>query len=135
MKKAVKNLSLLMLLLVFCAAVGITVGCPLKRIFGIPCPGCGMTRACLSMLSFNFKEMLFFHPLAPLVPFMGAVFVFKDTAIGSRIWNCTPFLAALLIAVLLTYIIRMVLYFPSAPPMNLENNSFFIKILHKILLQ
>ncbi|MGL5702740.1 MAG: DUF2752 domain-containing protein [Cetobacterium sp.] len=33
------------------------------NIFGIPCPTCGITRAFISLINFNFKEAFRFHPL------------------------------------------------------------------------
>ena len=41
--------------------------CPAKVVFGVPCPGCGLTRATAAMLSLQFGEMLLMHPLAPLL--------------------------------------------------------------------
>ena len=37
--------------------------CPAKEIFGIDCPGCGLTRACLSALRFDLKAAFEYHPL------------------------------------------------------------------------
>ena len=37
--------------------------CPAKKIFGIECPGCGLTRACLSALRLDFKSAFEYHPL------------------------------------------------------------------------
>lgn len=38
--------------------------CPTKLAFGVPCPGCGLTRACLALFTGQFSESLFYHPLA-----------------------------------------------------------------------
>lgn len=50
----------------------ITVGyvCIFRRITGYPCPGCGMSRACLAALQFKFDEAFEYHPLFFLVPIM-----------------------------------------------------------------
>lgn len=53
-------------------------GCPTKMLLGISCPGCGMTRACLAVLRFDFKDAFFYHPLFILVPFMGIAFLWKE---------------------------------------------------------
>ena len=42
---------------------GVFIGCPIKRIFSIPCPSCGLTRAHISALSLDFKSAFYFHPL------------------------------------------------------------------------
>lgn len=41
--------------------------CPMKMIFGIPCAGCGLTRAMLSFLSGNIEQAINYHPLFFLV--------------------------------------------------------------------
>jgi hypothetical protein len=41
--------------------------CPMAFALHLPCPGCGMTRATLSLLRGDLAGMLRFHPLAPLV--------------------------------------------------------------------
>jgi len=41
--------------------------CPFEYIFGIPCPGCGMTRAFIALLKLDFAEAFYFHPLFPIV--------------------------------------------------------------------
>ncbi|MDR0850900.1 MAG: DUF2752 domain-containing protein [Clostridiales Family XIII bacterium] len=43
------------------------VGCPIKLVTGIPCPGCGMTRAFLAAARFDFAEAFLYHPLFPLM--------------------------------------------------------------------
>ena len=35
--------------------------CLIKSTFGVSCPGCGMTRACFSALTFNFKQAFYYH--------------------------------------------------------------------------
>ena len=41
--------------------------CPMARSFGIPCPGCGLTRATLALLRGHVHEALHFHPLVWLL--------------------------------------------------------------------
>lgn len=38
-------------------------GCPLQRLFGITCPGCGMSRAWIAFFKLDFKSAFSFHPL------------------------------------------------------------------------
>ena len=37
--------------------------CPFRWIFGMDCPGCGMTRALLSALKLDFQAAFSYHPL------------------------------------------------------------------------
>jgi len=41
--------------------------CPLASTFGIPCPGCGLTRATLALLRGDIHAALRFHPLVWLL--------------------------------------------------------------------
>ncbi len=40
--------------------------CPSKVLFGIPCPGCGLTRAYKAALRLDFQSAFSHHPLFPL---------------------------------------------------------------------
>ncbi len=42
------------------------IGCPIRFLFGIPCPGCGTTRACAAALHGDFIEALRWQPLFPI---------------------------------------------------------------------
>jgi hypothetical protein len=41
--------------------------CPTRLFFGLPCPGCGLTRATLALLRFDWAGVWRFHPLAPIM--------------------------------------------------------------------
>lgn len=53
-------------------------GCPIKFITGVSCPGCGMTRAILSVLRLDFAGAFHYHPLFFLAPVMFFLFIFQD---------------------------------------------------------
>ena len=57
-------------LLLFCAGAGVLIlllsrfyRCPFYAITGIPCPGCGMTRALLSALRMESRPALPWNPM------------------------------------------------------------------------
>ena len=54
--------------------LGIT--CPVKHLLGVSCPGCGMTRACLSALRFDFLAAFYYHPLWIVMPPLAALLIF-----------------------------------------------------------
>jgi len=41
--------------------------CPMASSFGIPCPGCGLTRATLALLHGDVRAALHYHPLVLLL--------------------------------------------------------------------
>lgn len=69
--RRVFDAALPLLLLFAIAAIDFPL-CPTRLFFGIPCPGCGLTRATVAMLTLDFHAMVHFHPLAPLMaPIVG----------------------------------------------------------------
>lgn len=44
------------------------IGCPIKYLTGVSCPGCGMTRAWLSVAHGDLRQAMAFHPLFWVVP-------------------------------------------------------------------
>ncbi len=50
------------------------VRCPLNALFGLHCPTCGLTRACLALMQGELTEALRLNPL--VIPAMGAALLF-----------------------------------------------------------
>ncbi|HXI24433.1 MAG TPA: DUF2752 domain-containing protein [Pyrinomonadaceae bacterium] len=50
--------------------------CPIFHTLGIPCPGCGMTRATLFLVRGEWKEALTLHAFAPVLLIAFAVIAF-----------------------------------------------------------
>ncbi|HUG35516.1 MAG TPA: DUF2752 domain-containing protein [Candidatus Limnocylindrales bacterium] len=67
--------------------------CPTALFFGLPCPGCGLTRATVAMLQGDFGAALQLHPLAPvLVPLFGGAVALAllDYVRGPELRRATP---------------------------------------------
>lgn len=48
--------------------------CPVRAFFGVPCPGCGMSRAAAALVRGDLHEMLHMHPLSPVIlPVVGYI--------------------------------------------------------------
>jgi hypothetical protein len=65
------------------------VGCPVYALFGVCCPGCGMTRAVLACLRLDWKAAFLWHPMVFFLPVLllwfwrdGRVFRQKALNIG-----------------------------------------------------
>ena len=79
MKKCKEALSLLIgigLVVLWMSATGF--GCPIKRITGISCAGCGMSRALLAAAHLQFNEAFYYHPLFWLCPIIIALYVWWE---------------------------------------------------------
>ena len=51
--------------------------CIFKGVTGIPCPGCGMTRACLAILQGEFSTAWRYHPFSFLLIGLSILIVFQ----------------------------------------------------------
>lgn len=82
--------------------------CPFKRLFGVPCPGCGMTRALFAGVLSSLKLAFYYHPLVPfLLPislYVG-LRLFGGMRVSPR--NEAIYIVVLFLFFLITYIARM----------------------------
>lgn len=85
------------------------VGCPIKTLTGIPCMGCGMTRAWKSVLTFNFPKAFYYHPLW-VIP---GIFVFMYLFVKNRNPRAySLFVKISVILFIVVYIIRLMIHDP-----------------------
>lgn len=53
------------------------IPCISRYFFGVSCPGCGMTRAWLSVFQLNFEQAFYYHPMFLGVPFVCLIIIFR----------------------------------------------------------
>lgn len=106
MKKKMKNSIkfLILFAIVFLCLVWFQIGCPIKYITGISCPGCGMTRAWLSALHLQFHQAFLYHPLFWCVP-MPIILYFLWDPIPNKIRNVL--ITLLIVLILSVYVYRL----------------------------
>lgn len=95
------------------AALGmwlLQIPCPWKALLGIPCPGCGMTRAWLSVLRLDLAGAFRLHPMFWSVPVMALWWLLEGNLSRNRIWQkVIP--AAIGTGFVLQWIYQLILYF------------------------
>ncbi len=107
---------------------GIT--CPIKFLTGISCPGCGMTRACLAAIHFEFKEAFLYHPLWPfLMPVLIFLFNFRYSNKSKAFYVLLLSSAALMIV---TFLIRMIGRLNTEVVCFEPRSGFIFKLLNNI---
>ena len=104
------------------------IGCPIRFTTGISCPGCGMTRAVLSALRFDFHSAFYDHPLFIITPFMFYLFLFEDY-INPRLYKA--FWAVIIILFLIVYLVRLFILQNNIVSVDIQN-SIFLKLIHHI---
>lgn len=120
-KRALALLGGLGVLFVLLAALG--GPCLIKQTIGLPCPGCGLTRGCLSALRLDFREAVRWHPLfwlGPLVLFLG---IWRQGKVFARPKANLVFWTGVGILFFGVYLVRMALLFPDTPPMEWNGNA------------
>ncbi len=84
------------------------IGCVFRFMTGIPCPGCGMTRAWLTALRGDLAAAVAYHPLFWAVPVAGALVFAQERSV--RWHRACVFAAGVLIAVFIVlWAVRLVL--------------------------
>ena len=84
------------------------IGCPIRALTGIPCGGCGMTRAYLSLLKPDIHSAFYYHPLFWMVPPALILFIVKkgplsDQRIRNSVW--TVFITSFIVVYLLRLLV------------------------------
>ena len=67
--------------------------CLFLTYLGVPCPGCGMTRALLAALRLDFAAAFAFHPMVFALPVMYLYFLFDGKLFAKKwadpaVWVC-----------------------------------------------
>lgn len=101
-KKHKKTILLYVTILFFIAVFYFVYNCPFKYFFGICCPGCGMTRATLSLLKLDFQQAFYYHPAVFIMPFAIIVF-FLRKRIPKKIINLLGGILILILTAIYIY--------------------------------
>jgi hypothetical protein len=104
------------------------IGCPIRLITGISCPGCGMTRAALAVLHLNFAKAFYYHPLIIITPIMLFLFLF-EVYINPRLYK-----AAWIIIIglfLIVYFLRLLVIHNEVVLIDIDK-SIVLRLIHQI---
>lgn len=105
--------------------------CFVKLITGFPCPFCGMTRACLSLIHFKFLDAWNYHPLFWLIiPVL--FFIITKKPLFKSTKKQIIFFIIIFSIVISVYVYRMIKLFPDIPPMDYNKNSLLYSLIIKI---
>jgi hypothetical protein len=103
--------------------------CVFKRTFGIPCPGCGMTRAFIHLFQLDLKGAFYYHPLFFLVPVVFIVFLFrKKVLFFTRLSQNKGLIYGIIGLIFAVYAFRMGTMFPKTSPMDYYPHSMIATI-------
>ncbi len=96
-KNITKKLLITGIILLFCAFCFITrINCPILTLTGVRCLGCGMTRAMLSALKFDFAAAFSYHIMFPAVPLLYLCFIFDGKLFKNKKLNILLYVVLLI---------------------------------------
>lgn len=98
-------ITFLLIIIVFYSILHISgIGCPIKYVTGIPCAGCGMSRALYYVLKLDFRGAFHYHPLFSLPFVVIGLFIFREKLSKKQFDACIFIIISLFIAV---YVFRL----------------------------
>ena len=108
-KQTLEKLKIIALLLLAALLSHISgIGCPIRWLTGIPCAGCGMSRAFLSVFKGHFGAAWSYHPLIYLILPL-AILWLTGRLQDRRIMNLQkPAVRLIITAFIAVYIVRLV---------------------------
>ncbi|MCI5587170.1 MAG: DUF2752 domain-containing protein [Lachnospiraceae bacterium] len=132
-KESKDIIRILIIIVIYALILRITgIGCPIRFLTGISCMGCGMSRAVISLMRFQFKEAFNYHPLVYILPLLIVLIVCEDKIfmvdknLTKKIWRI------IIISFFAVYLIRLVIIDNSVVQINIKD-GFIYKIIKLIL--
>jgi len=109
-KETLKHLSKLLITAIAIAFLIFHIRCPIRWIFSVPCPTCGISRSFSELISGNFSRSLYYHPLT--IPAI-ALFIFALTKDYIKLSKKTEDIILISGSVVLfgVYIIRLLFFY------------------------
>lgn len=102
LKRFIKNLLVLFILIAIFYILDI--GCIFKKLSGLSCPGCGMTRAWLSFLKGDIGKAFYYHPLFWMIIVIPAITLIRKR-ISDSLFN--GILICCIVLLMGCYLIRL----------------------------
>ena len=92
--------------------------CPAQLLFGLPCPGCGLTRAAILLATAHPVQAFRMHPFLYGWIIVAADFAINRYILRRRAKELLPLLGILCVGMLIFYGYRMLTMFPNEEPMQ-----------------
>lgn len=90
--------------------------CPLIIFCGIPCPGCGVSRATVCFLTGRWKQAWQLNPMIFPIVFTAFYFGWSRYLMGRQVKGMKTITAVILAMMVIVYGVRMYLYYPDRVP-------------------
>ena len=124
-KDFIDNAEKIIIAFLVVAFMDLTLGtvCAAKLLFGIPCPFCGLTRAGIELLTFDFKSAWMLNPLIFYITVLLVLWCLQRYLDAFPKRALTFLLVALVAIAVPLYIYRWILLFPHTEPMSYRESN------------
>lgn len=128
------------LAVVFIVISNLLIGkvCISRILFGIPCPGCGITRAFSLLFQGKIREATIMHPywigiVILLFSFLFSRYCVKDIKLSKKVVSVLKVCAIiLLLSCIVYYIYRMMEWYPEREPMVYDSENLLYMFMRII---
>lgn len=119
------------LMLLYMAVVSLFFGtcCPIRIFTGLPCPGCGITRAAVLLVTGRWQQAWQMNPVIFAIALAALYFAANRYLLGRKAKEMKWVVAAIAVLLLAVYIVRMNACFPGKEPYNYQKGSILERIL------
>ena len=103
--------------------------CPSVFLFGLPCPGCGMTRAVFFFITGQFQRGMQMNPLGLLWILWAAYLVVMRYGFGKKAKGLMTAAGVIVVLMVAVYLYRMYCFFPGEPPISYTSGSLAERLI------
>ena len=101
--------------------------CPLIIFCGLPCPGCGITRATACLLTGRWQQAWQLNPMAFPIVLTAVYFGWNRYLLGRKAMCIKAIVIAILVLMIVVYSVRMYLYFPNRVPYVYTEDNILVR--------
>lgn len=103
--------------------------CPSVIVAGLPCPGCGMTRAVLAFLTGQFAKGMQMNPLGMAWILWAVCFAAGRYGFGKKTKGLMTAAGVIVVLMIAVYVWRMYVFFPGEPPISYTPGSILERLI------
>ena len=104
--------------------------CPSVILCGLPCPGCGLTRAAVCVMTGRWQQAWRLNPVIFPVVLTAVYFAWNRYLLGHRAKGLKWCMIVIAVLLIITYLVRMYLYFPGREPYVYTADNMLAQIYH-----